>query len=74
MIDGFWGKIVYQYLSTDIQHKCKMLAVEKYTSNEFHASHIVVPNIHFPDSSTDALNVIAHNATSISAIASDTTK
>jgi hypothetical protein len=32
------------------------------------------PKSHFPESSTDALNVIAHKATSISAIASDTTK
>jgi len=27
------------YLSTDMQHKCKMLAVEKYTSKLFHRSH-----------------------------------
>jgi hypothetical protein len=51
-----------------------MLAVEKYTSKLFHTSHMNGPNNHFPDNSTDALNVIAHNATSMSAIANDTTK
>lgn len=32
------------------------------------------PKSHLPDSSTDALNVIAQRATSMSAMASDTTK
>lgn len=41
-----------------------MLAVEKYTSRLFQRSHAKRPNNHFPsDSSTDALNVIAHRAT-----------
>lgn len=61
-------------LSTDMQHKCNMLAVEKYTSKLFHTSHMNGPNSHFPDNSTDALNVIAQSATNISAMASDTTK
>lgn len=34
------------YLSTDIQHKCSMLAVEKYTSKLFQTSHINGPNNH----------------------------
>lgn len=57
-----------------MQHKCNMLAVEKNTSELFHKSHIMGPNNQCPDNSTDALNVIAHSATSISAIANDTTK
>lgn len=57
-----------------MQHKCKILVVEKYTSKLFHKSHIVDPNNHLPENSTDALNDIAHNATNISAIAKETTK
>lgn len=57
-----------------MQHKCKMLVVEKYTSKLFHRSHMVEPNSHLPENSTDALNDIAHNATSISAMANETTK
>lgn len=57
-----------------MQHKCKMLVVEKYTSKLFHKSHIVDPNTHFPRNSTEALNDIAHNATNISAMANETTK
>lgn len=34
------------HLSTDIQHKCRMLAVEKYTSKLFHTSHINGVNNH----------------------------
>jgi len=65
---------VWDYLSTDMQHKCIMLAVEKYTSKLFHMSHMRDPNIHLPDISTDALKVMAQRATSISATASETTK
>lgn len=61
-------------LSTEMQHRCNMLAVEKYTSKLFQTSHMKRPKSHFPDNSTDALNVMAQSATSISAIASDTTK
>lgn len=58
-----------------MQHKCKILAVEKYTSKLFQTSHMNRPNSHFPaDNSTEALNVIAQNATNMSAIASETTK
>lgn len=57
-----------------MQHRCNILAVEKYTSKLFHTSHMVEPSIHLPDISTDALNVIAQRATSISATANDTTK
>jgi hypothetical protein len=62
------------YLSTDMQHKWSILAVEKYTSKLFHTLHMNRPNNHSPDNSTEALKVIAHNATNMSAIASDTTK
>ena len=52
-----------------------MLAVEKYTSKLLYTLHMNGPNIHLPpDSSTDALNVMAQSATSMSAIANDTTK
>ena len=40
-----------------------MLAVEKYTSKLFQRSHRNRPNNHRPESSTLALNVIAHRAT-----------
>jgi len=51
-----------------------MLAVLKYTSNEFHRSHITVPKSHFPpESSTEALKVMAHIATRRSAAARLTT-
>lgn len=62
------------HLSTEMQHKCRMLAVEKYTSRLLYTLHMNVPNSQRPDSSTEALNVIAHRATSMSAIASETTK
>lgn len=62
------------YLSTEMQQRCKMLAVEKYTSRLLYTLQIHKPNNHFPVNIADALNVIAQNATSISAIANDTTK
>lgn len=62
------------HLSTEMQHKCKILAVEKYTSRLFHTLHMKAPKSHFPDSSTDALNVMAQRATSMSARARETTK
>lgn len=34
------------YLSTDMQHKCNILAVEKYTSKLFQTSHINGPKSH----------------------------
>lgn len=51
-----------------------MLAVEKYTSRLFHTSHMKAPKSHVPKISTDALNVMAQSATSMSAIANETTK
>lgn len=51
-----------------------MLAVEKYTSKLFHISHIMEPNIHLPEISTEALKVMAQRATNISATANETTK
>lgn len=65
---------IWTYLSTDIQHKWRILAVEKYTSKLLYTLHINRPNIQRPDNMADALNVIAHKATNISAIANDTTK
>lgn len=35
---------------------------------------MVEPKSHLPDNSTEALNVIAHKATNISAMANETTK
>lgn len=34
------------YLSTEMQQRCKILAVEKYTSKLFHRSHTNCPNSH----------------------------
>lgn len=34
------------YLSTEMQHRCNMLAVEKYTSKLFHKSQKNCPNSH----------------------------
>lgn len=56
-------KNLFAYLSTEIQQRCNMLAVEKYTSKLFQRSHKNRPNSHRPESSTLALNVIAHRAT-----------
>lgn len=39
-------RFAYTNLSTDIQHKCNMLAVEKYTSKLFQRSHTNGPNSH----------------------------
>lgn len=57
-----------------MQQRCKIEAVEKYTSIEFQTSHIRLPNIHFPRViSVEKLNSIAPKTTNISANARDTT-
>lgn len=67
--------ILYTYLSTLMQHRCKIEAVEKYTSKEFHTSHIKYPNNHLPPvTSTLKLKHMAPMATNISANAKLTTK
>lgn len=57
-----------------MQQRCSMLAVEKYTSSEFQTLHMNGPKSHLPDSSTEALKVMAQSATNMSAIARETTK
>lgn len=51
-----------------------MLAVEKSTSQLFQKSHTTMLKSHRPEITTEALKVIANNATRISANASDTMK
>ena len=61
-------------LSMLIQHRCNMEHVDAWTSKEFHKSHMLYPNSHFPVISTEALNGMAMSATRMSATASETTK
>ena len=43
---GTFCREIITHLSTLIQHKCNMLAVEKYTSKLFQRSHTNGPNSH----------------------------
>ena len=40
------GRTMAKYRSTAIQHRCNVDTVEKWTSKEFHKSHILYPKFH----------------------------
>lgn len=46
IIDIFTDVHVSTHLSTDMQHRCNILAVEKYTSKLFQTSHMKGPKSH----------------------------
>ena len=68
------GLTIAKYRSTAIQHKCKVETVLKCTSRDVHRLQMVVPKFHRPVISTEALKVMAKQATKRSATANDTRK
>lgn len=65
---------MWMYLSKEIAHRFKILAVEHITSKATQVSQNCAPNIQYPSRSLTPAKVITSDATNRSAIAKDARK